>query len=70
MLIKKLKTQENEGAKSKFPEHTVIKVFGHIPEVFLALKIILFSDRSCFFSASVEELPLLLTCAASFSCQL
>jgi hypothetical protein len=53
MLIKKLKTQENEGATSKYPEHTDIKVFGHIPEVFLALKIILFSDRSCFFSATV-----------------
>jgi hypothetical protein len=53
MLIRKLKTQENEGATSKYPEHTDIKVFGHIPEVFLALKIILFSDRSCFFSATV-----------------
>jgi hypothetical protein len=55
MLIKKLKTQENEGATSKYPEHTDIKVFGHIPEVFLALKIILFSDRSCFFSATVHN---------------
>jgi hypothetical protein len=36
MLIKKLKTQENEGATSKYPEHAEIKVFGHIPEVFLA----------------------------------
>jgi hypothetical protein len=53
MLIKKLKTLENEGATSKYPEHIDIKVFGHIPEIFLALKIILFSDRSCFFSATV-----------------
>jgi hypothetical protein len=35
-LIKKLKTQENEGSTSKYPEHTDIKVFGHIPEVFVA----------------------------------
>jgi hypothetical protein len=55
MLIKKLKTQENEGATSKYPEHTDIKVFGHIPEVFLALKIILFSDQSCFFSATMLQ---------------
>jgi hypothetical protein len=36
MLIKKLKTQENEGATSKYPEHTDIKVFVHIPEVSVA----------------------------------
>jgi hypothetical protein len=36
MLIKKLKTQENEGATSKYPKHTDIKVFGHIPEVSVA----------------------------------
>ncbi len=35
MLINKLKTQENEGATSKYPDHTDIKVFGHIPEVFV-----------------------------------
>jgi hypothetical protein len=28
MLIKKLKTQENEGATSNYPEHTDIKVLG------------------------------------------
>jgi hypothetical protein len=33
---KKYKTQENEGATSKYPEHTDKKVFGHIPEVFVA----------------------------------
>jgi hypothetical protein len=36
MLTKKLKTQENEGATSKYPEHTDIKVFCYIPEVFVA----------------------------------
>jgi hypothetical protein len=35
MLLKKLKTQENEGATSKYPEHTYTKVFGYIPEVFV-----------------------------------
>ena len=44
MLIKKLKTQENEGATSKYPEYTDIKVSGHILEVFMALKNIFFSD--------------------------
>jgi hypothetical protein len=60
MLIKKLKTQENEGTTSEYPEHSDIKGFGQIPEVFLALKIILFSDHSCFFSATVciIEVPL------------
>jgi hypothetical protein len=53
MLIKKLKTQENEGATSKYPEHSNIKVFGYIPEVFVAKKFIFFSDRSCFFLATV-----------------
>jgi hypothetical protein len=36
MLIKKLKTKENEGATSKYNEHSDIKDFGHIPEVFVA----------------------------------
>ncbi len=32
MLMKLLKTQENERAISKYSEYTDIKVFGHIPE--------------------------------------
>ncbi len=53
--MKLLKTIENEGATStrKYPEYTDIKVSGHILEVFMALKNIFFSDRSCLFSATV-----------------
>ncbi len=36
MLMKMFETQENKGATSKHPEHTDIKIFGHIPEVFVA----------------------------------
>jgi hypothetical protein len=52
-LLKLLKTLENEGATSKYPEYTDIKVSGHILEVFMALKNIFLSDRSCFFLATV-----------------
>ncbi len=52
MLIKELKTQENEGATSKYPEHTDIKVFGHIPEVFVLkiyflLRLVMFFFGDC-----------------------
>jgi hypothetical protein len=53
--MKLLKTLENEGATSKYPEYTDIKVSGHILEVFMALKNIFFSDRSCLFSATVFQ---------------
>ncbi len=51
--MKLLKTLENEGATSKYPEYIDIKVSGHILEVFVALKNIFFSDQSCLFSATV-----------------
>ncbi len=53
--MKQLKTVENEGPTSKYPEYTDIKVSGHILEVFIALKNIFFSDRSCLFSANVPS---------------
>jgi hypothetical protein len=53
--MKLLKTLENEGATSKYPEYTNIKVSGHILEVFMALKNILFSDRSSLFLATVHS---------------
>jgi hypothetical protein len=34
--MKQLKTLENEGPTSKYPEYTDIKVSGHILEVFIA----------------------------------
>jgi hypothetical protein len=49
LLIKKLKTQENEGATSKYPKYTDIKIFGDIPKVFVAKKIIFFSTGHVFF---------------------
>ncbi len=54
--MKLLKTIENEGATSKYPEYTDIKVSCHILEVFMALKNIFFSDRSCLFSATVQAI--------------
>jgi hypothetical protein len=33
------KPYKNEGATSKYPEYTDTKVFGYIPEVFVASKI-------------------------------
>jgi hypothetical protein len=51
------KPYKNEGATSKYPEYTNTKVFDYIPEVFVASKIVFFSDRSCFFSATVDNNP-------------
>jgi hypothetical protein len=36
MLLKLLKTKENERATSKYPEYTDINAFDHIPEFFVA----------------------------------
>jgi hypothetical protein len=53
MPMKLPKTYKNEGATSKYPKKTDTKAFGHIPEVYVALKNVFFLDRSCFFSATV-----------------
>jgi hypothetical protein len=48
--MKLLKTLENEWATSKYLEYTDIKVFGHILEVFMALKIFSSQTRHVCFS--------------------
>ncbi len=47
------KPYKKEGATSIYPEYTDTQVFDYIPRVFVAVKIVFFSERSCFFSATV-----------------
>jgi hypothetical protein len=49
------KPYKNEGETSKYPEYTDTKVFDYIPRDFVAYKMFFFSDRSCFFSATVND---------------
>ncbi len=49
MLMKLLKTLENEWATSKYLEYTDIKVFGQILEVFMAQKMFSSQTGHVFF---------------------
>jgi hypothetical protein len=47
------KHSKMRGVTSKYPKYNNTKAFYHIQEVFMVKNIVVFSDRSCFFSATV-----------------
>jgi hypothetical protein len=53
MSMKLPKHSKMRGVTSKYPKYNNAKASYHIQEVFVVKNIVFFSDRSCFFSATV-----------------